>query len=71
MLLKHMESAIESLGKKCQEILQLFYGLGWNMVEVAQKVGLRNDKVAKAQKYRCLSKAKEWVIANETTNSAD
>lgn len=71
LLLKQMESAIESLGKKCQEILQLFYGLGLNMVDVAQKVGLRNDKVAKAQKYRCLNSAKEWVTANETAVGAD
>ena len=68
MLFKKMESAIEKLDKKCQEILQLFYGLGWNMVDIAKKVGLRNEKVAKAQKYRCLNKAKEWVAEQETSD---
>lgn len=67
MLLRTMESALEKLGEKCQEILQLFYGLGWSMVDIAKKVGLRNDKVAKAQKYRCLSKAKEQVAEMETS----
>lgn len=68
LLLKQMESAIENLGDKCKEILQLFYGLGWNMVDIAKKVGLRNDKVAKAQKYRCLTKAKELIAEQETSD---
>lgn len=59
-----IESALTKLGKQCQQLLQLFYGLGWNMVDIAQKIGMRNDKVAKAQKYRCLQKAKELVHAN-------
>ncbi|MNF17679.1 hypothetical protein D3C80_2213310 [compost metagenome] len=39
----------------------MFYGLGWNMVEIAKKLDFRNDKVAKAQKYRCIQKAKDLV----------
>lgn len=69
MLLRTMESAIEKLGDKCQEILQLFYGLSWSMVDIAKKVGLRNDKVAKAQKYRCLNKAKEEIAEMEIETS--
>lgn len=65
MALQVVEQTLAKLGKQCQEILQLVYGLGWNMVEVAKKVGLRNDKVAKAQKYRCIQKAKE--LTSETT----
>lgn len=56
-----LEVAIQRIDEKCRELLQLFYGLGWNMVEIANKLGLRNDKVAKAQKYRCIQKAKELV----------
>ena len=62
MKLRSIEKAMREIGGQCQEILQLFYGLGLNMVEIAEKVGLRNDKVAKAQKYRCLQKAKELVL---------
>jgi len=65
MRLRTIETSLEKLGKQCRELLQLFYGLGWNMVDIAQKIGLRNDKVAKAQKYRCLQKAKELVRMNE------
>lgn len=61
MKLVRIEKALQTLGKQCQEILQLFYGLGWSMLDIAKKTGLRNDKVVKAQKYRCLQKAKEAV----------
>lgn len=56
-----IEKALLKLGEKCQQLLQLFYGKGWSMTDIAKKIGLRNDKVAKAQKYRCLAKAKEEV----------
>ncbi len=56
-----LEVAIQKIDEKCRELLQLFYGLGWSMVDIANKLGLRNDKVAKAQKYRCIQKAKELV----------
>jgi RNA polymerase sigma factor (sigma-70 family) len=59
--MRTIEDALTKLGKQCQEMLQLFYGLGWNMADIAQKIGLRNDKVAKVQKYRCLQKAKDLV----------
>jgi RNA polymerase sigma factor (sigma-70 family) len=65
MKIREVESTLEKLGAQCQELLQLFYGLGWNMVDIAKKIGLRNDKVAKAQKYRCLQKAKELIQEQE------
>lgn len=67
MKLQRIEKAMEKIGKQCQELLQLFYGLGWNMVEIAKKIGFRNEKVAKAQKYRCIQKAKELVEQIPTT----
>lgn len=70
MKLKTIETAINRLGKQCQEILQLFYGLSWNMVNIAKKVGLRNEKVVKTQKYRCLQKAKE-LSEQELKNSEE
>lgn len=63
--IREVESTLAKLGAQCQELLQLFYGLGWNMVDIAKKIGLRNDKVAKAQKYRCLQKAKELIQEQE------
>ena len=59
--LRLVEQAVSKLGEQCREILNLFYNLGWNMIDIAQKVGLRNEKVVKVQKYRCLQKAKDYV----------
>jgi DNA-directed RNA polymerase specialized sigma24 family protein len=58
---KRLETALEKIGRQCKELLHLFYGLGWNMADIAKKLDFRNDKVAKAQKYRCMQKAKELV----------
>lgn len=71
MKLRNIEKALGNLGKQCQELLQLFYGLGWNMVDIAKKIGMRNDKVAKAQKYRCIQKAKELTEEQETSEDIE
>jgi RNA polymerase sigma factor (sigma-70 family) len=60
-----VEKAIEQLGEQCRQILHLFYGAGTAMSDIVKKVGLRNENVAKAQKYRCLQKAKENAKALE------
>ena len=65
--LRSIETALSKIGEKCQQLLQLFYGLGWNMVDIAKKLDLRNDKVAKAQKYRCINKVKN-LVRPESTN---
>jgi RNA polymerase sigma factor (sigma-70 family) len=56
------KQAFSILGEKCKEILILFYYKKKSMDEIANKVGLANEKVAKNQKYRCLEKAKENYI---------
>lgn len=58
---KKLETALSQLGKKCQELLQLFYGLNLSMQQIAAQLGFRNAEVAKTQKYRCLEKAKGYV----------
>lgn len=52
------EQALHLLGEQCRKLLILFYHKRWNMERIAQKLDLRNHKVAKNQKYRCLEKAK-------------
>lgn len=61
MQYNQLEAALSKIGKQCKELLHLFYGLGWNMADIAKKLEFRSDKVAKAQKYRCIQKAKELV----------
>lgn len=55
---KLIEQVLESIGEKCLKILQLFYYSGLSMKEIARKVDLRSEKVAKNQKYKCLERAK-------------
>lgn len=57
-----IEHAILEIGKQCQEILKLFYGENLSMELIAKKIGLRNEKVAKTQKYRCIQKVKDKII---------
>lgn len=59
--LTSIEEAILKLGKQCQQILTLFYSKSLSMEKIAQRVGLRNEKVAKGQKYRCIQKVKELI----------
>lgn len=61
MKLQRIEQAIHQIGKQCQQLLNLFYNLGKSMSEIAQKLDLRNDKVAKVQKYRCINKVKDII----------
>lgn len=68
--LQRIESAIEKIGKKCQQLLRLFYGKGVSMTVVAQRLGMRNNKVAKAQKYRCIHKVKE-VLEDSNRDKKD
>jgi len=68
--LRRIETAITKVGQKCQQLLKMFYGGGSTMSEIAKKLGMRNDKVAKAQKYRCIHKVKE-VLENTDTSSDD
>ena len=62
-----IEKALGQLGEQCQELLQLFYGLGWNMVDIAKKIGMRNENVVRVQKFRCIQKAKELAEANQAS----
>ena len=57
-MLSRAEKAISSLGKKCIDLLQLFYFESLKMDEIAQKLGFASAKSARNQKYKCLAKAK-------------
>lgn len=62
--LQLVERAIDQIGAQCQQLLQLFYGLGLSLVEIAKKLSMRNEGVARTQKYRCLNKVKDIVRTN-------
>ena len=56
---KSLQIGFISLGKKCKEILTLFYYRGYTIEEITEKLNYENKNVAKSQKSRCLKKLKE------------
>lgn len=56
-----IESVLSQIGEKCLKLLKLFYYDGLKMKEIATKVGLKSEKVAKNQKYKCLERAKSKI----------
>lgn len=55
---KQIEHVLTQIGEKCFQILKLFYFDGLKMQVIATKVGLKSEKIAKNQKYKCLERAK-------------
>ena len=51
----------KKLGKRCQNILTLFYLNGYTIKEIVINEGYENDNTAKAQKSRCLKQLKTLI----------
>jgi RNA polymerase sigma factor (sigma-70 family) len=59
--LRVMDHVLKDMGAKCLQLLEMFYFLKMDMTEIAEKLGFRNDKVAKAMKYKCLEQARQMI----------
>lgn len=53
--------AMESAGKRCKEILILFYFNKLGLEQIASKVGMKDERAVREQKYRCMKRIKELV----------
>ncbi|MGB3465769.1 MAG: sigma-70 family RNA polymerase sigma factor [Cyclobacteriaceae bacterium] len=51
--------ALQQIGEKCRQLLQLFYFDGNSMEAISIKMGFKNENVAKTQKLRCLNTLKD------------
>jgi len=56
----------DKLGKKCQEVLILFYYRGLSIEEIVEKSGYDNINVVSSQKSRCLKQLKEMINPQKT-----
>lgn len=56
-----LQKAFATLGKKCKEVLSLFYYRGYTIEEIGQRLNYENKNVVKSQKSRCLKQLKEKV----------
>lgn len=52
------ERAFLELGERCQKLLQLFYHKAMSFKDIAKVMQFKSEKIAKNQKYKCLTKAK-------------
>ena len=50
-----------ALGKKCKEILRLFYYRGFTIDEISDRLNYKDKNVVKSQKSRCIKQLKEKV----------
>lgn len=62
---KKLDDALQASGKKCLELLELFYYRKLSMKVIAKLLGYTNEKSAKTQKYKCLEKARKLVNDKE------
>jgi len=63
------ESAFLELGKRCQQLLQLFYHKAISFKVIADVMQFKSEKIAKNQKYKCLTKAKDIYKTRNTVQS--
>ena len=63
------EHAFLELGKRCQQLLQLFYHKAMSFKAIANVMQFKSEKIAKNQKYKCLTKAKDIYRNIKTVQS--
>jgi len=63
------EQAFLELGERCQKLLQLFYHKAMSFKDIANVMQFKSEKIAKNQKYKCLTKAKGIYLSNKTVQS--
>lgn len=56
-----LQKGFATLGKKCKEVLTLFYYRGYTIDEISEKLNYENKNVAKSQKSRCIKQLKEKI----------
>jgi len=59
--LKSVEAILLKLGEPCLKLLKLFYYEALRMKEIATRMGYSSEKTAKAQKYKCIERAKKMI----------
>lgn len=52
------EMALQKVTEKCRELFRLFYWEKYSMQEIARRLDLKTEQVAKTQKYKCLEVAR-------------
>ena len=61
---KLLKNEFKNLGKKCQELLTLFYYKSLSIKEIKEVGGYNSENVVKSAKSRCLKQLKESLTSN-------
>jgi RNA polymerase sigma factor (sigma-70 family) len=56
-----LQRAFATLGKRCKEVLSLFYYRGYTIEEIGERLNYENKNVVKSQKSRCLKQLKDKI----------
>lgn len=59
-----LQKHFSTLGKKCQELLTLFYYRGYTINEIMKAENYNSENVVKASKSRCMKSLRELIQAN-------
>ncbi|WP_452221875.1 RNA polymerase sigma factor [Lacinutrix salivirga] len=59
-----MKKHFATLGKQCQELLNLFYYRGFTIKDILELGKYNSENVIKSTKSRCMKSLKEKIIAN-------
>lgn len=59
---KVVAQLMEQLGEPCRSLLQLFYFDRFSMDAIAERLGYKNENVAKSQKLRCFNTLKKMAL---------
>lgn len=57
-----LKKALEKMGGRCRNILELFYYRGMSIDEIRDSEGYENNNTVKSQKSRCLKSLKEMIL---------
>lgn len=63
--LKSIRNGLKSLGKKCRELLKLYYFEEKELEEIMLVMNYESKNVLKSQKSRCLKQLKEKILNND------
>ncbi|MGB5556265.1 MAG: sigma-70 family RNA polymerase sigma factor [Flavobacteriaceae bacterium] len=59
-----LQKHFSTLGKQCQELLNLFYYRGFSIQEIMEHANYNSENVVKATKSRCMKTLKERIKEN-------
>lgn len=61
-------SLFNKLGKKCRQLLHLFYYENLSMKEIAEQEGYTNDQIVRNKKLKCMKKLMDMLEGNKNLN---